>query len=413
MRTRSPAGTAIAFVAIAVSHVACADPASTPTHPANLTENLSPSLAKGGNGNGNGTVKVRSVTVTPASATLAIDATIQLTATATPTGSVAGYIWTSSNTAVATVDGSGLVRGVGAGTATIRATASNATNKSGTATITVGTSPPPPPPGSQILWAVGDIADCTNNNDEATARILDGTTGTVAVLGDNAYPNGSASDYANCYEPTWGRHVTRTMPTPGNHEYQTLNASGYFGYFGEVAGDPSKGYYSYDLGDWHIVVLNSSASCFPISCAPGSPQEQWLRADLAATTKACTLAYWHHPRFNSGASHGNNTAVQPLWQALYDYDADVILNGHEHIYERFAPQTPTGGADPARGIRQFTVGTGGRGFYSMGTIKPNSEVRDNSSFGVLKLTLAATSYSWEFVPIAGHTFTDSGTGSCH
>ena len=150
-----------------------------------------------------------------------------------------------------------------------------------------------------------------------------------------------------------------------------------------------------------------------ISCAAGSAQEQWLRADLAANTKPCTLAYWHHPRFNSGADHGNDVDVAPFWDALYDFNADVILNGHEHVYERFAPQTPGAVADPVRGIRQFTVGTGGRSHYTFGTIQPNSEVRNAVTYGVLKLTLHANSYDWQFVPVAGATFTDSGTGNCH
>ncbi len=198
------------------------------------------------------------------------------------------------------------------------------------------------------------------------------------------------------------------MPSAGNHEYNTPNGAGYYEYFGAAAGDPTKGYYSYDLGDWHIVVLNSN-----IPREAGSVQEQWLRADLAASNGTCTLAYWHHPRFNSGASHGNNTTVQALWQALYDANADVILAGHEHTYERFAPQTPAGVADPIRGIRQFIVGTGGRSHYALGALQPNSQVFDGTTYGVLKLTLSAGSYSWQFVPVAGATFTDSGSGSCH
>jgi len=263
------------------------------------------------------------------------------------------------------------------------------------------------------MVGAGDIASCSSSGDEATATLLDGIDGTVFNLGDNVYDSGTASEFANCYNPTWGRHKARTKPSPGNHEYGTAGAAGYFGYFGAAAGDPSKGYYSYNVGDWHVVVLNSNLSCAVVSCAPGSPQEQWLRADLAANTKLCTLAYWHHPRFNSGAEHGNDLDVSPLWDALYQYNADVILNGHEHIYERFAPQNPSGGADNARGIREFIVGTGGRSHYTFGTIQPNSEVRNSNSYGVLKLTLSASGYSWQFVPVAGATFTDSGSGSCH
>ena len=259
----------------------------------------------------------------------------------------------------------------------------------------------------------GDIASCASSGDEATALLLDNIAGTVYNLGDNVYDSGTATEFTNCYNPTWGRHKARTMPTPGNHEYTTAAAAGYYGYFGAAAGDPTKGYYSYNLGEWHIIALNSNSSCTTVSCAAGSAQETWLRNDLATNSKPCTLAYWHHPRFNSGASHGDNTDVAPLWAALYDYNADVILNGHEHVYERFAPQTPSGAADALRGIRQFTVGTGGRSHYTFGTIKANSQVREGNTYGVLKLTLRAGAYDWQFVPVAGATFTDSGTGSCH
>lgn len=360
-----------------------------------------PMLAKGSAG-----PKVKSIRVSPASATIAVGQTVQLTATVSPSSATAVIAWASSNAAVATVSGSGLVTGVAAGSATIRASGGGA---SGTAAITVTTTSPP----GVVMVGAGDIASCSSSGDEATALLLDGIAGTVYNLGDNAYDNGTTSEFTNCYQPTWGRHLGRTRPSPGNHEYNTLNATGYYGYFGAAAGDPTKGYYSYDLGDWHIIVLNSNSSCTTISCAAGSPQEQWLRSDLAANTKACTLAYWHHPRFNSGASHGNNTAVAPFWDDLYEFNADVILNGHEHVYERFAPQTPTAVADPARGIRQFTVGTGGRSHYTFGTIQPNSEIRNGTTYGVLKLTLSATSYTWEFVPVAGATFSDSGSGTCH
>jgi hypothetical protein len=262
------------------------------------------------------------------------------------------------------------------------------------------------------MVGAGDIASCSSSADEATAAVLDGIAGTVFTLGDNVYDNGTDAEFANCYDPSWGRQKARTRPAPGNHEYNTTNATGYYNYFGSAAGDPSQGYYSYDLGNWHIIVLNSNLLCDVISCAAGSPQEQWLRADLAATSKPCTLAYWHHPRFNSG-DQGNNSAVAPFWDALYEYNADVVLNGHQHVYERFAPQTPNAVGDAVRGIRQFTVGTGGVNHGIFGTIKPNSEVRDASSFGVLKLTLHANSYDWQFVPASGSTFTDSGTGNCH
>ncbi|MEO6527941.1 MAG: Ig-like domain-containing protein [Gemmatimonadaceae bacterium] len=391
MRKRYLSAGAAAVVLLVLS---CTERQQSPVLP---TE---PTLARGG-------AKLKSITVSPSAATVTVGQSAQLTATASPPSAPATIVWSSSNAAVATVSASGLVTGVAAGSATISATSGSV---SGSSAITVTTTPPP---GGVVFVGAGDIASCSSSGDEATANLLDNIAGTVYTLGDNVYDNGTATEYANCYNPTWGRHKARTMPTPGNHEYNTLNATGYYGYFGAAAGDPSKGYYSYDLGDWHVIVLNSNSSCTTILCSAGSAQEQWLRADLAASGKACTLAYWHHPRFNSGASHGNNTAVGPFWDALYEFNADVILNGHEHVYERFAPQTPAAVGDPARGIRQFTVGTGGRSHYTFGTIQANSEVRDGNTYGVLKLTLSANSYAWEFVPVAGATFTDSGSGTCH
>ncbi|TMK42958.1 MAG: alkaline phosphatase, partial [Actinobacteria bacterium] len=227
-------------------------------------------------------------------------------------------------------------------------------------------------PGSTVVFVgAGDIA-VGGGSQEATARLLDGIPGTVFTLGDNAYPDGTASNYATYYDPSWGRHKARTKPCPGNHDYHTANGAGYFTYFGSLAGPSGQGYYSFDLGDWHIISLDGE-----ISTAVGSPQEVWLRADLAAHTNQCCLAYWHEPLFDSGNIHGGQSQyVQPLWQALYDYHAEIILNGHEHIYERFAPQTPGGAADPANGIREFIVGTGGAGLYTVTTPKPNSEVHN-------------------------------------
>ncbi|MGH8974535.1 MAG: metallophosphoesterase family protein, partial [Acidimicrobiia bacterium] len=217
-------------------------------------------------------------------------------------------------------------------------------------------------------------------------------------------------EYRNCYEPSWGRHKARTRPVVGNHEYGTSGAAGYFGYFGTAAGTAGEGFYSYDLGAWHVVVLNSN--CGAVSCSVGSAQEKWLRADLAASQAACTVALWHHPRFSSG-SHGNDLSVQPLWNALYEYGAELVLNGHDHTYERFAPQRPDGTLDNAHGIREFVIGTGGRPLYSFNAIKPNSEARNNTVFGVLRLTLRSGSYDFRFVPEAGGTYTDSGSASCH
>jgi hypothetical protein len=254
----------------------------------------------------------------------------------------------------------------------------------------------------------GDIADCGVSGDEATAALLDGLDGYVFTLGDNVYPNGTATEYANCYgaQTTWGRHKDRTYPSAGNHEYNTLGATGYYGYFGARAGDPAKGYYSFDLGAWHVIVLNSN-----IARDVNSAQIQWLRADLAASTRACTIAYWHHPLFSSG-SHGNNPSVQAFWDVLYEFNADVIMGGHDHDYERFAPQTPGAAADNARGIRQFVVGTGGKSLYAMGTAKANSQRYYNGTAGVLKLTLYEGGYGWQFIPVSG-SFTDSGSGTCH
>jgi hypothetical protein len=230
----------------------------------------------------------------------------------------------------------------------------------------------------------------------------------VFTAGDNAYNDGSPTNYSQCYAPTWGRHRARTRPSPGNHDYRTSGASGYFDYYGSNAGPAGLGYYSYNLGNWHIISLNSN-----IDMSAGSTQEQWLRADLAASNKPCTLAYWHHPRFSSGSHHGSSPTPQPLWQALYDARAEVVISGHEHNYERFAPQTPTGSADASRGIREFVVGTGGTDFYPSGTPIANSQVRNTGTWGVLKLTLSSNRYTWQFIPVAGKTFTDSGSGTCH
>jgi hypothetical protein len=241
---------------------------------------------------------------------------------------------------------------------------------------------------------------------------VDGIAGTVAILGDAVYPEGASSDFTRCYQGSWGRHKARTRPAAGNHEYQTPGAVGYFGYFGTAAGDPMKGYYSYDLGAWHVVVVNSN--CWAVGgCGKGSPQERWLRADLADSTKKCTLAYWHHPLFTSGSQHGPSTNMRTIVRALYDAGAEIVLTGHEHNYERFAPQDPSGRPDDAHGIRVWVVGTGGAGHYGFGSAKPNSQARSSDTYGVLKLTLRAGGYKWKFVPQSGKTFTDTGSGTCH
>jgi acid phosphatase type 7 len=278
------------------------------------------------------------------------------------------------------------------------------------------TAPPtlPPSPGlPAVLVGAGDIASCTSTGDEATAARVDTVGGTVFTLGDNVYSNGTAAEFADCYGPSWGQASikSRTRPTAGNHDYNTANAAGYFGYFGSAAGDPTRGYYAYDAGTWRVYVLNSN--CSIISCSAGSAQEQWLRADLAANPRACVVAMWHHPRFSSGSTHGSSTATQALWQALYDFNAELVLSGHEHNYERFGPMTATGALDNSRGLASFVVGTGGVGHYGFGTIQPNSLVRDGATFGVLRLSLSEGSWSSLFIPVAGQSFSDSASGTCH
>ena len=281
------------------------------------------------------------------------------------------------------------------------------------ATPTAAPATPSAPPSSSVLVGAGDIASCSSSGDEATAALLETIPGTVFTTGDNVYDNGTATEYANCYGPSWGKASikSRTRPVPGNHEYNTAGATGYYGFFGAAAGDPAKGYYTYELGAWRVYVLNSNCAAVG-GCSAGSAQEQWLRADLAANPRSCVVAMWHHPRFSSG-EHGSSTATQALYQALYDFNADLVLVGHDHDYERFGPQTATGTLDNARGIVQIVVGTGGRSHYAFGTIRPNSVVRNGDSYGVLRLALSAGSWTFTFVPEAGKTFTDSGTGTCH
>ncbi len=269
-----------------------------------------------------------------------------------------------------------------------------------------------PAASGPVLVGAGDIADCKALSGAAkTANLLDRIEGTVFALGDTAYENGTAKQFADCYNPTWGRQKERTKPAVGNHEYGTAFAEGYFDYFGAAAGDRTKGYYSYDLGAWHVIVVNSN--CKQVAgCKAGSPQEQWVRQDLAAHPAACTVAMWHHPRYSSG-EHGDDPSMRDIWQALYEGGADVVLSGHDHDYERFAPQDADGKADPVRGIRQFVVGTGGRELYKWGKIEAASEVHNDETFGVLKMTLHPDGYDWEFIPVEGETFTDKGSGKCH
>ena len=256
---------------------------------------------------------------------------------------------------------------------------------------------------SAVLVGAGDIASCDYNTDEATAKLLDSISGMVFTTGDNVYTHGTYTQYLNCYHPTWGRHSSRTRPVPGNHEYLTAGAAGYFRYF---FGSNPRAYYAYNLGDWRIYALNSE-----IDVSATSAQVRWLKSDLAANPKTCVLAYWHRPRWSSGSHYGNDSKYQTLWKTLYDAGAELVLSGHEHHYERFKQMNASGSAVP-KGMRQFVVGTGGASLYGFGSIRSTSEVRNASTHGVLKLTLNSTSYSWKFVPIAGKTFTDSGTTSC-
>jgi len=270
------------------------------------------------------------------------------------------------------------------------------------------------PAAAQVLVAASNIATCANAFDEATARLLDNIAGTVVAVGDNANPNGTAADYANCYDPTWGRHKARTYAVLGNREYDTGTADAAFDYFGSRAGERGTGYYSFDLGDWHVIVLNADGTYNKVPYGAGSAQELWLKADLAANTKRCTLALWHQERFFSSGTAGwtSSAAVKILWDDLSAAGADVVVNGQRHQYERFAPQTPAGARDDASGIRQFIVGTGGESVGASSVVAANSEALA-AVRGVLKLTLESGGYSWEFVPIAGATYTDSGSGACH
>ena len=268
-----------------------------------------------------------------------------------------------------------------------------------------------------VIVAGGDIV-CNNLNtnyssttchQKFTADTISWINPTaVLTLGDNQYPDGLLTDYYNYYDKTWGLFKNITYPSPGNHDYHTSGGSGYYSYFGERAGDPTKGYYSFDLGSWHLISLNGE-----IDHSTGSQQVAWLRQDLAAHNNVCTLGYWHEPRFSSGSLHGSNSGVAPLFQAMYDYKADVVLNGHDHLYERFAPQNPFGVKEESRGVREFVVGNAGKSLYSFGSYLPTSEKGYNGGYGVLKLTLHPTSYDWQLIKDdPAHTVIDSGSGTC-
>ena len=266
-------------------------------------------------------------------------------------------------------------------------------------------------PRNDVLLAAGDIADNTFRS-ELTSQLLDRSSGQVMTLGDNVYPDATASDFTNYFDPTWGRQMWRTLGAIGNHEYNAdPTAAPYWNYFGAAAGPTGRGYYSYDLAGWHVVVLNSNCT-YVGGCSPTSPQGQWLNNDLNASTAQCTLAVWHHPLFTSGNEEGTDASMHDMWSMLMDHHADVVLNGHDHAYERFAPQDANGVASP-NGMREFIVGTGGAPLYPTLTTAPNSQVRFNDTRGILRLELNGTGYTWNFVPVDGGKHSDSGSDTCH
>ena len=273
-------------------------------------------------------------------------------------------------------------------------------------------------PQIAVLVGAGDIADCDaadrGAGAESTAKLLDGIPGTVFTTGDNVYFNATAADFRNCYEPRWGRHRGRTFPAPGNHEYQSPGALPYFDYFGDNAGPRGAGFYSYTLGNWHIISLNSE-----VGVSQGQEQYLWLRRDLednklveAATRTRCTLAYWHHPLFTSGPSGGTASRMRDMWNLLHEFGVDVAIAGHDHLYERFAPQDAFGRRD-AFGIQQFIVGTGGAALYDFGGSHPNSLFR-LKAYGVLKLTLRDIGYDSVFIEARTEVQHDPTVGTlCH
>jgi hypothetical protein len=285
----------------------------------------------------------------------------------------------------------------------------SARRDSGTSVPAGRAAPAAPRDNDPVVAAAGDIvpSSVTGHHQGTSDRVLAIDPTVVLALCDLQYPRGALKDFQRYYDRSWGRFKDRTKPTPGNHEYQTDGASGYFGYFGAAARPNGTSYYSFDLGGWHLISLNSS-----IDRGAGSAQERWLRSDLAATTRKCVLAYWHHPRFSSGTVHGGDVSVDQFWRDLHHAKADVVLGGHEHNYERFAPQTPDAKADPL-GLREFVVGTGGKDLYRFGSPKPNSEARVNHTFGVLKLILRQSSYDWEFVSESGAIVDAGGPVACH
>ena len=269
--------------------------------------------------------------------------------------------------------------------------------------------PTPTPPvitTTEVFVGAGDIGWCGSPGTPMTANMAEAQVagGYVFTTGDNAYFQGTKQNFDECYDPFWGRFKSRTLPSPGNHEYESPGAIPYFEYFGTNAGPAFRGYYGFDIGSWYAISLNSN-----IAVGANSAQGLWLRAELAEHRNQCIVAYWHHPLFSS-SQNGDTPAMREFWRLLYDAGADVIINGHDHVYEKFARQDPDGRRDPARGIQQFTVGTGGAQLYAFTNIKANSEVRI-ASYGVLKLLLKPGGYTWDFLPVSGRG--DSGSDVCH
>jgi hypothetical protein len=271
----------------------------------------------------------------------------------------------------------------------------------------------PAPVAPVTIVAAGDIGQCFAAPAAAsaaarTAALVTPEDALVLTLGDHAYDNGTPAEFANCFEPTWGAFKDRIRPSPGNHDYNTPGAEGYFGYFGALAGADRRGYYSFDYGGWHFIALNSL-----VDVSAQSAQYLWLKSDLASSSSLCTIAYWHYPAFNSGGVYGSILQMRPFFDALHAAGVEMVLSGHEHIYERFAPQKADGTADPVRGVRQFVIGTGGHELNPLGPPVPNSEFRQNTSWGVLRLALEPGRYSWQFAPVGGGAPIDAGTGTCH
>lgn len=269
---------------------------------------------------------------------------------------------------------------------------------------------PSPTAAPVYFTGAGDISICGQDGDDQTAKLLANIPGQLFTAGDNSNEDGAEWQYTRCFEESWGQFKDRLRPAPGNHDYNTPGAQPYFAYFGAAAGNPGEGWYSYDYGGWHIIVLNSN--CNDVACGKNSPQVTWLREDLAASDALCTLAIWHHPRWSSGMA-GSDGRMSAAFRALYEAGAEIVISGHDHDYERLAPLDADGKRDPERGIRQFVVGTGGAYFRPFLNLLPESEANKSFAFGVLRFTLRPDSYDWKFIPIEGVEYEDSGSGVCH